>query len=169
MSVLSEGAIDFNATLKFTVKETVDDEELEYEEGYEDEYELNNVEIEMKDFVKGQEKMSHKQFKEAFIVLSKENQIKERFTLSLPTLQGAVAAVVEKLGLAGVEFSDQVAEDVQQAMVNLAGYHISGAKIFARVGFKASEDRNGRKRVVMQIGVTSDNEELPPALLKAIR
>jgi len=169
MSVLSEGAIEFSAILKFTVKETTDDEELEYEEGYEDEYELNNVEIEMKDFVKGIDKISHKQFKEAFLVLSKENQIKKKFTLSLPTIQAASAAVVEKLGLAGVEFSDNVAEDVKTAMVNLAGWHISGAKLYARVGFKANEDRNGRKRVVMQIGVTSDDAELPPALLQAIR
>eukprot|EP00493_Phyllostaurus_siculus_P022963 UN23297 len=48
MSVLSEGAVEFSAILKFTVKETTDDEELEYEEGYEDEYELNNVEIEIR-------------------------------------------------------------------------------------------------------------------------
>jgi len=169
MLVLSEGAIDWNATLKFTVKETVDDEELEYEEGYEDEYELNNVEIEMKDFVQGMEKLSHKQFKEAFLVLSKENQIKKKFTLSLPTIQAAANAVVEKLGLTGVEFSDTVGEDVKQAMVNLAGCHITGSKLYARVGFKASEDRKGNKRVVMQIGVTSDNPELPPSLLHAIR
>jgi len=171
METLCEGTIDFNATLRFTVKETVDDEELEYEEGYEDEYELNNVEIEMKDFVKGIDRLSHKQFKEAFLVLSqnKANQIKKKFTLSLPTIQAAVAAVVDKMGLKGVEFSDQVAEDAAQAMVNLAGYHISGAKIYARVGFKVSEDRNGRKRVVMQIGITSEDTELPSALLHAIR
>ena len=53
METLCEGPVDFNATLRFTVKETVDDDELDYDEGYEDEYELNNVEIEMKDFVKG--------------------------------------------------------------------------------------------------------------------
>merc|ERR1719433_1361793 len=120
----------------------------------------------MKDFVQVMEKLNHKQFKESFLVLSKENQIKKKFTLSLPTIQAASAAVVEKLGLAGVEFSDNVAEDVKTAMVNLAGWHISGAKLYARVGFKANEDRNGRKRVVMQIGVTSDDAELPPALLQ---
>merc|ERR1719461_1304115 len=108
MQVLSEDAIDWNATLKFTVKETVDEQELEFEEGYEDEYELNNVEIEMKDFVQVMEKLNHKQFKESFLVLSKENQIKKKFTLSLPSIQAASAAVVEKLGLAGVEFSDNV-------------------------------------------------------------
>ena len=131
-TTLEAEAIEMSATLKFTVKEAVeDDDELEYEEGYEDEYELNAVDLELKDFVKGVTSINKSQFKKAFNSL-KENQVKRRFNLSFPTVQDAVGAVVDKLGLAGVEFSDRVEADVDEKWVELAGVHISGSMVLAK-------------------------------------
>merc|ERR1719326_1238194 len=166
---LQEGPIEMAAMLKFVVKECAE-EDLEYEEGYEDEYMLNSVEFELRDFVKPLTTLKQSEFKKKFQSLPKENQVKRKFNLSLETLPLAVNAVVEKLGLGGVEYSHQnVTADVPQAMVDLAGQHISGSCIYARSLFKQSKDRKGTMRVLMQIGVTSDDAELPAALLACIR
>lgn len=168
-TTLEAEAIEMSATLKFTVKEAVeDDDELEYEEGYEDEYELNALDLELKDFVKGVTSINKSQFKKAFNSL-KENQVKRRFNLSFPTVQDAVGAVVDKLGLAGVEFSDRVEADVDEKWVELAGVHISGSMVLAKALFRHGRDKKGKDRTGMQIGITSESELLPAALITCIR
>jgi len=162
--VLLEEGLEMAAVMKFIVKEGVEDvEELEYEQGYEDEYELNEVEFHLRDFIKGVDDLNKPQFKRAYQAIASK-QTKKKFTLSMPDLQTAVDAVVGKLGLAGVEFSDRVPEGAPTCMVDLAGLHISGSKILARALFK-----QGRDRTAMQIGVTSDDPELSGALVNTIR
>jgi len=162
--ILEEG-LEMSAVMKFINKEGVEDpEELEYEQGYEDEYELNAVEFELKDFIKGVDDLNKPQFKVAYTSFPKANQTKKKFTLSMPNLQTAVDAVVEKLGLAGVEFSDRVPDEAKSCMVDLAGKHINGSQILARALFK-----QGRERTAMQIGVTSDDPDLSGALVSSIK
>eukprot|EP00808_Paulinella_micropora_P019525 g48229.t1 len=159
----SSGAL--SCTLKFNVKEwdesageTVD------EEGVEDEYTLEDCEVTEADFMKAGNPLSLVEFRKEWENKDLVERVK-KYSLGLDSLQGAVDAVVELLGLSPIEGSGTVPEGVRSHTVNLAGKFVGDVTVLARAGFLL----DAKPSVVLKIAIRSEDEAITALLVSAIK
>jgi hypothetical protein len=156
-------------TLRFTVKDA-DSEDLDEEEGIDEDYQLEEVEISEGDFVRQgivseanrRRVLSLPEFKEQWE--SMEGRCVKKFRLATPELQVAVDMLLGMLGMMPVESSGQVPPDRTQHTLNAYGTWLGGMRVFARVAMKG--DDNGQ--TLVRVAVHSPDQTISDALAAAI-
>ena len=107
-------------TLKFIVKDCDPNTgEPDSDEGYEDEYVLEDLEVSMSDFVQRAMKGN---FLAAWEEMGAENELEDTYALSsMKTLEEAVKNIIQYLGLQPCERSDKIPEGKSSHALLLAG------------------------------------------------
>jgi coatomer protein complex subunit gamma len=153
-----------SCTLKFTVKE-VEDGEISAE-GHDDEYQLEELELSEADFMRAGENIGLVEFRRQWESLGDSVEVVKKYSLGLDSLQSAVDAVVELLGMQACEGSNIVPEKAEKGhAVNLTGSFYGGINVLARAGFML-DPKHG---VTVKIAVRSTNANINNMLASAIR
>uniref|UniRef100_A0A2D4GVE8 Coatomer gamma subunit appendage Ig-like subdomain domain-containing protein n=4 Tax=Micrurus TaxID=8634 RepID=A0A2D4GVE8_MICCO len=151
-------ACTFSCMMKFTVKDcdpTTGDTE---EEGYEDEYVLEDLEVTVADHI---QRVLKPNFAAAWEEVGDEFEKEETFTLStVKTLEEAVGNIVKFLGMQPCERSDKVPDNKNSHTLYLAGVFRGGHDLLVRSRLVLTEI------VTMQVTARS-KEELPVDIVMA--
>ena len=116
---LTECVTSMTAALKFTVKDCDPATgEPDSDEGYDDEYQLEDLEISVADYV---QRVMKGNFGAAWEELGEENELEDTYSLPFKTLDDAVKNIVMYLGLQPCERSDRVPEGKNSHTLLLSG------------------------------------------------
>jgi len=160
----------FDAVLKFVIKD--DNEDAQYEEGYEDEYNLSEVHVRHSDYVypaKGDDILSTRLLKEKWQALGKEHESRKKGEFSanraFRSLQPAVNHVIQCCALTPVEESNRVDDDhnALQHALNLIGYTDKHEAICMRAAFILADDPDNKatkRSVSYKVAVRCKNQKL---------
>ena len=131
-----EGTMPFGrmlATLRFIVKEIDPSTGEAEEEGFEDEYPLEDIYMSPQDFIHAT-KVSN--FRNDWEELDPDTEIADEYGIGVrSSLQDAVEAVIETLGLAPCEGTEAVPPNARSHVCLLHGLAVGGMKALARVNF----------------------------------
>jgi len=153
----------FPCTLKFNARE-IDPSTGEAEEGgYEDEYQLEDVELTTADYV--QRVNIPGTFQERWEEIGDEFEVVETYTLStMKNLQDAVKEVSDQLGMLAVESSEKVPAKRTKHILYLSGNFIGNSPVLCRVRMKLEEGQG----VLLELTVRSSNDDVSTAIASAI-
>jgi len=150
-------------TLKFEYRDVDDGEPIG--DASEDAYNLEDLEVTESDFVVGEQGLGLVEFRKKWESLGAGTEVVKKYSLGLDSLQGAVDAVCDLLGLTPCENSGMVPEDARSHAVNLAGCFLDGTSVLARAGFMLGKSSS----VALKIAVRSTNAEANELLCGAVR
>ncbi|KAM5280186.1 coatomer subunit gamma-1 isoform 1-T1 [Ctenodactylus gundi] len=151
-------ACTFSCMMKFTVKDCDPTTGETDEEGYEDEYVLEDLEVTVADHI---QKVMKVNFEAAWDEVGDEFEKEETFTLStIKTLEEAVGNIVKFLGMHPCERSDKVPDNKNTHTLLLAGVFRGGHDILVRSRLLLLDT------VTMQVTARS-SEELPVDIILA--
>nr|1PZD_A Chain A, Coatomer gamma subunit [Bos taurus] len=151
-------ACTFSCVMKFTVKDCDPTTGEADDEGYEDEYVLEDLEVTIADHI---QKVMKLNFEAAWDEVGDEFQKEETFTLStIKTLEEAVGNIVKFLGMHPCERSDKVPDNKNTHTLLLAGVFRGGHDILVRSRLLLLDT------VTMQVTARS-SEELPVDIVLA--
>uniref|UniRef100_A0A8C5F2A2 Coatomer subunit gamma n=1 Tax=Gopherus evgoodei TaxID=1825980 RepID=A0A8C5F2A2_9SAUR len=151
-------ACTFSCMMKFTVKDCdVNTGEMD-DEGYEDEYVLEDIEVTVADHI---QRVLKPNFGAAWDEVGDEFEKEETFTLStIKTLEEAVSNIVKFLGMQPCERSDKVPDNKNSHTLYLAGVFRGGHDLLVRSRLVLTDT------VTMQVTARS-GEELPVDIIMA--
>ncbi|KAJ6668344.1 hypothetical protein lerEdw1_015721 [Lerista edwardsae] len=145
-------ACTFSCMMKFTVKDCDPNTGEADEEGYEDEYVVEDIEVTIADHI---QRVLKPNFGAAWDEVGDEFEKEETFTLStVKTLEEAVGNIVKFLGMQPCERSDKVPENKNSHTLYLAGVFRGGHDLLVRARLVLTDT------VTMQVTARS-GEELP--------
>ncbi|XP_026954279.1 coatomer subunit gamma-1 isoform X1 [Sagmatias obliquidens] len=148
----------FSCMMKFTVKDCDPTTGETDDEGYEDEYVLEDLEVTIADHI---QKVMKLNFEAAWDEVGDEFEKEETFTLStIKTLEEAVGNIVKFLGMHPCERSDKVPDNKNTHTLLLAGVFRGGHDILVRSRLLLLDT------VTMQVTARS-SEELPVDIVLA--
>ncbi|CAH2311992.1 coatomer subunit gamma-1 [Pelobates cultripes] len=148
----------FSCLLKFTVKDCDPNTGEAEEEGYEDEYVLEDIEVTVADHI---QKVLKPNFSAAWDEVGDDFEKEETFNLAtIKTLEEAVGNVIKFLGMQPCERSDKVPENKNAHTLYLAGVFRGGHDILVRAKLVLTDT------VTMQVTARS-KEELPVDVILA--
>ncbi|MBZ3884009.1 Coatomer subunit gamma-1 [Sciurus carolinensis] len=151
-------ACTFSCMMKFTVKDCDPTTGETDEEGYEDEYVLEDLEVTVADHI---QKVMKLNFEAAWDEVGDEFEKEETFTLStIKTLEEAVGNIVKFLGMHPCERSDRVPDNKNTHTLLLAGVFRGGHDVLVRSRLLLLDT------VTMQVTARS-SEELPVDIILA--
>ncbi|GMH35804.1 hypothetical protein BSKO_03672 [Bryopsis sp. KO-2023] len=146
----------FANILKFTVKEVDPGTGEAEEQGFEDEYELMDVEVSMSDYIKLE---SVPNFRAAWEEMDPSTEVGDDYGLGeRENLEDTVEAVIGTLGMQTCEGTDVVPPNARSHQVLLAGRFLGDALCLARLSFGIDSSRNVAMKVVAR-GETGDVSE----------
>ncbi|CAA6653574.1 unnamed protein product [Spirodela intermedia] len=141
----------FSNLMKFFVKEVDPSTGEAEEEGAEDEYQLEDVEVSAADYML---KVGVSNFRNAWESLGPDNERVDEYGLGArETLAEAVAAVISILGMQPCEGTEVVPANSRSHTSLLSGVFIGGARVLVRLSFGIE----GSKQVAMKLAVRSDD------------
>ncbi|NXU49255.1 COPG1 protein, partial [Turnix velox] len=151
-------ACTFSCMLKFTVKDCDPNTGETDDEGYEDEYVLEDLEVTVADHI---QRVLKPNFGAAWDEVGDEYEKEETFTLSaIKTLEEAVSNIVKFLGMQPCERSDKVPDNKNSHTLYLAGVFRGGHDLLVRSRLVLTDT------VTMQVTARS-SEELPVDVIMA--
>ncbi|XP_064422462.1 coatomer subunit gamma-1 [Latimeria chalumnae] len=151
-------ACTFSCTMKFKVKDCDPNTGETEEEGYEDEYVLEDLEVTVADHI---QKVLKPNFGAAWDEVGDEFEKEETFTLSsVNTLEEAVTNIVNFLGMQPCERSDRVPENKNAHTLYLAGVFRGGYDLLVRARLALTDG------VTMQVTARS-TAEIPVDIIMA--
>eukprot|EP01006_Ploeotia_vitrea_P034526 TRINITY_DN65761_c11_g3_i1.p1 TRINITY_DN65761_c11_g3~~TRINITY_DN65761_c11_g3_i1.p1 ORF type:complete len:961 (+),score=596.77 TRINITY_DN65761_c11_g3_i1:134-3016(+) len=155
-----------SCTLKFLVcdVDTSTGEVLD-EEGIEEEYNLEEVEVAERDFVAPGESFGLVEFRRQWEGLTSDVEVVKKYSLGLDDLQVAVDAVIEMLGLQACEDSGTVPEDKRSHACNLYGKFIGDVPVLCRAGFML----DAKHGVTLKIAVRCQDPQVATMLSNCVR
>jgi coatomer protein complex subunit gamma len=148
-------ASTFTCELRFTVVE-VDPATGEEEGGtFEEEYPLEDLEINTSDFMA---KVTAPDFRKGWETVGNDNEVLEKFALQFKKMDEAVAAIVNFLGMQPCDGTGTLKPDningAKPHMLHMSGAFVTGSQVLARAQV-AMQPTGG---VVLKIAVRSDDE-----------
>jgi len=148
-------------TLKFIVKDCDPNTgEPDSDEGYADEYVLEDLEVSMCDFVQRAMKGN---FSAAWEEMGAENELEDTYALSsMKTLEEAVKNIIQYLGLQPCERSDKIPEGKSSHALLLAGVFRGGIEVLVRAKLALSDGVN------MQLTVRSQDPDVSELITATI-
>ncbi|XP_053576699.1 coatomer subunit gamma-1 isoform X1 [Bombina bombina] len=150
----------FSCMLKFTVKDCDPNTGEAEEEGYEDEYVLEDIEVTVADHI---QKVLKPNFGAAWDEVGDEFEKEETFNLStIKTLEEAVGNVIKFLGMQPCERSDKVPENKNAHTLYLAGVFRGGHDILVRSKLVLTDT------VTMQVTARSKEELLVDIIMASV-
>ncbi|XP_078436668.1 coatomer gamma-2 subunit, putative / gamma-2 coat protein, putative / gamma-2 COP [Wolffia australiana] len=148
----------FSNLLKFIVKEVDPTTGEAEEEGMEDEYQLEEVEIVAADYMV---KVGVSNFRNAWEGLGDENERVDEYGLGpRESLAEAVVAVVNILGMQPCEGTETVPSSARSHTCLLSGVFMGQAKVLVRLSFGI----DSTKHVAMKLAVRSDDPDVSEAI-----
>lgn len=150
-----------SATLKFTVRDCDPATgEPDTDEGYEDDYTLEDVEISVADHV---QRAARSNFAAGWEELGATNELEDTFALSaMSTLEEAVTQITQFLGMHPCDRSDRIPEGKSSHTLYLAGTYRGGHEVLVRAKLALADG------VTMQLTVRSDDPEVSEVIASAV-
>jgi len=144
--------------LRFRVKEIDPSTGEAEEEGFEDEYQLEDVECGAADYVKPS---TIANFTEGWESLTEENEVVDSYGLGeRETVQEAVETVIELMGMHVCDSTDIVPPNARSHAVSMAGVVIGDVEVLVRLNFGMDAQHN----VAMKMAVRAED----PAVAESI-
>uniref|UniRef100_A0A453IKV2 Coatomer subunit gamma n=1 Tax=Aegilops tauschii subsp. strangulata TaxID=200361 RepID=A0A453IKV2_AEGTS len=144
----------FSNVLKFTVKEVDTSSGEADEDGVEDEYQLEDLEIVSADYML---RVAVSNFRNAWENMDPESERVDEYGLGArESLAEAVSAVTSILGMQPCEGTEVVPSNARSHVCLLSGVYIGGVKVLVRLSLGLS----GPKEVAMKLAVRSDDPEV---------
>ena len=165
---LGEGAGSFppitvSNELKFKVFEVDPASGEPEEDGFDEQYPLEDFEVNPADFMA---KVQAPDFRAAWDEMGDENEVMEKFALQFKTIETAVPAVIDCLGMAACENSAAPAARAKSHNLFLSGTFSGGIKCLARCQVSLASSGEGS---ILKIGIRSDDAEISQMLTECIR
>jgi len=152
----------FPAILKFKVKDVDLSTGQPDEEAYDDQYELEDIELTLGDYA---QKNLVESFTEFYESLSEVNEVVETFNLSaMKTIQQAVSNILPILGLTPQERTDTVPAGKASHTLLLSGTLVGDIPVFIKVRLVLDAGQG----VTMEIAVRSTNKDISAIFASAI-
>lgn len=144
--------------LKFTVKEVDPSTGEAEEQGFEDEYELMDVDISISDYIKPE---AVPNFRAAWEELGDATEVADEYGLGeRPSLEETVEAVISTVGMEICEGTDVIPPNARSHQVLLSGVFLGGVRCLARFSFGIDSSRN----VAMKVAARGDSDEVAEAV-----
>ncbi|POI27764.1 hypothetical protein CIB84_008486 [Bambusicola thoracicus] len=151
-------ACTFSCTMKFTVRDCDPNTGVPDEDGYDDEYMLEDLEVTVSDHI---QKVLKPNFAAAWEEVGDDFEKEETFALgSIKTLDEAVNNIIKFLGMQPCERSDKVPENKNSHTLYLSGVYRGGCDVLVRSRLALGDG------VTMQVTVRS-KEEMPVDVILA--
>ncbi|XP_078340160.1 coatomer subunit gamma-2-like [Crassostrea virginica] len=151
----------FSCTLKFVVKDCDPNTGEPDDEGYEDEYVLEDVEVTVADHV---QRVMKPNFSASWEEVGPENELEDTYALStVKTLEDAVKQIIQFMGMQPCERSDKIPEGKSSHSLYLAGVYRGGHDALVRAKLALSD-----QGVTMQLTVRSSDPDASEVLATAI-
>lgn len=151
----------FSCTLKFIVKDCDPNTGEADDEGYDDEYVLEDVEVNVADHV---QKVMKPNFGASWEEVGPENELEDTYALAtMKTLEDAVKNIIQYLGMQPCERSDKVPEGKSSHTLYLAGVYRGGHDALVRAKLALSDSG-----VTMQLTVRSTDPSVSEVLVSAV-
>ncbi|EGC39052.1 hypothetical protein DICPUDRAFT_45443 [Dictyostelium purpureum] len=152
----------FSNTLKFKVREIDPSTNQPEEQGYDDQYSLERMEIVPKDFLN---RAYVGNFVEEWKAISEDNQLVQTFSLvGVKTIDEAVKQIVKTLGMATAEKSEVVQPKAMKHILYLSGKSLSNQLIYVRARMKLDQSQTNTD---VELTIKSDSEELNEFVISA--
>uniref|UniRef100_A0A8U8CK67 Coatomer subunit gamma n=1 Tax=Geospiza parvula TaxID=87175 RepID=A0A8U8CK67_GEOPR len=153
-------ACTFSCTMKFTVRDCDPSTGVPEEDGYEDEYVLEDLEVTVSDHL---QKVLKPNFAAAWEEVGDDFEKEETFALSsIKTLDEAVNNIIKFLGMQPCERSDKVPENKNSHTLYLAGVYRGGCDVLLRSRLALGDG------VTMQVTVRSKDETSVDVILASV-
>ncbi|NWT56849.1 COPG2 protein, partial [Erythrocercus mccallii] len=153
-------ACTFSCTMKFTVRDCDPSTGVPEEDGYEDEYVLEDLEVTVSDHL---QKILKPNFAAAWEEVGDDFEKEETFALSsIKTLDEAVNNIIKFLGMQPCERSDKVPENKNSHTLYLAGVYRGGCDVLVRSRLALGDG------VTMQVTVRSKDETSVDVILASV-
>ncbi|WOL03049.1 hypothetical protein Cni_G11769 [Canna indica] len=144
----------FSNLLKFVVKEVDPSTGEAEEEGVEDEYQLEDLEIVAADYML---KVGVSNFKNAWESMGPDNERVDEYGLGVKeSLAETVRAVIDILGMQPCEGTEAVPNNSRSHTCLLSGVFVGNVKVLVRVSFGI----DGSRQVAMKLAVRSDDPDI---------
>ncbi|CAM0872151.1 unnamed protein product [Alopecurus aequalis] len=144
----------FSNVLKFTIKEVDTSSGEVDEDGVEDEYQIEDLEIVPADYML---RVAVSNFRNAWENMDPESERVDEYGLGArESLAEAVSAVTSILGMQPCEGTEVVPSNARSHVCLLSGVYIGDVKVLVRLSFGLS----GPKEVAMKLAVRSDDPEV---------
>jgi len=151
----------FNCVLKFVVKDCDPNTGIpDNEDGYQDEYIVENVEVSVADHV---QRVLKPNFGAAWEELSTENELEDTYALAMPSLEEAVKNIIQFMGMQPCERSDKIQEGKNTHNLLLAGLYRGGHDVLVRSKLVFNDGG-----VAMQLTIRSTDSVVPQVIASAV-
>ena len=145
----------FTCTLHFNVVQVDPASGEDESDAFEEEYPLEDLEISTADYMA---KVGVPDFRKSWENIGNDNEVLEKYALSFKSIEDAVAAVINLLGMQPCDGTGNVKQNNGKPhMLHLSGVFIGGKTTFAR----AQLAMQGDSGVVLKIAVRSEDEHVP--------
>jgi len=159
---LGEAVASLPANLKFVVKDCDPATgEPDSDEGYSDEYQLEDIEVSVADHV---QRVMKGNFGAAWEELGPENELEDTFSLPFKSLEEAVKNIVTYLGLQPCERSDKVGEGKSSHQLLLSGLFRGGLEVLVKAKLAVA----GPEGVAMQLTVRAEDADVAEIMATAV-
>jgi coatomer protein complex subunit gamma len=156
-------ALTFTCELKFTVYEVDPSTGEAEEDGFEEDYPLEDLEVTPADFMV---KMQVPDFRASWEEMGNDNEVMAKFALEFKTVAEAVAGVMDCLGMQACENSAQPQPKAKTHNLFLSGTMAGACKTLARAQLTLAASGEG---TILKIGVRSDSPEVSQLMSECIR
>ena len=151
--------------LTFTTKDLDNNGEVdEDDEGEEDEYPLEDLDIIQTDFLKPGKATGVIQFRKFWEDTGDNGEAMRKFPLQVSSIQEGVNVILELMNMRACENDSIVPDGAQSHAINMIGTFIDDIKVLVRAGFIL--DNKGR--INLKIAIRSSNDQLNTSLVESI-
>jgi len=148
----------FSNTLTFVVKEVDPNTGEAEEDGVEDEYQLEDLEVVPADYMVN---VGVSNFRNAWENMDPENELVDEYGLGpRESLGEAVKAVTDVLGMQSCEGTETVASNARSHTSLLSGLYIGNVKVLVKAQF----GMDNRKEIAMKLAVRADDQSVSEAI-----
>lgn len=150
----------FECVMKFIVKDCDPNTGEPDGEGYNDEYALETVEIDVADHV---QRVIKPNFGASWEEVGAENELEDTFALSMSSLEEAVKNIIQYMGMQPCERSDKIVEGKNTHVLLLAGIYRGGHDVLVRSKLVFNDGG-----VAMQLTIRSTDSTVPDVIAQAV-
>lgn len=150
----------FECVMKFIVKDCDPNTGEPDNDGYQDEYALETVEIDVADHV---QRVIKPNFGASWEEVGNENELEDTFALSFSSLEEAVKNIIQFMGLQPCERCDKIVEAKNSHVLLLAGIYRGGHDVLVRAKLVFNDGG-----VAMQLTIRSTDASVPDVIAQAV-
>jgi len=159
-------SVCFSCQLNFTAVQVDPDSGESLDDGYAEEYSLENLLVTPADYMA---KIAVADFRQAWNGTADTNEALGKFTMQPKTMDHAVSAVIDLLGMASCDGTGQLSKgnsDKKQHMLHLSGKLLGGLEVLARAQLTTTGPGEGS---LLKIAVRSDDKAVSEAVMNCLQ